>query len=225
MGAFIGASKYLKKPLCHYAKQFEYDEDNVLILKNDESSLKEKYPETYSNISSCKHHADKRTAMEYAKDLVASWIIEDYFLELMDSKEFSITLNGADSNRKILKSTETSSSSDYLISYKGIKIEFELMVDYDGFWKKNHVLHLRDLKYEKLKSSKSLFIAVSTLTNEFALFDFREEIPARYIKNHNPFGGKPAYEIKISNEMLTPIDKNTIEKSIISHLNERKSVL
>lgn len=32
------------------------------------------YPDTFSNLNSCGHNRDARTAIEYGQDLVASWL-------------------------------------------------------------------------------------------------------------------------------------------------------
>lgn len=59
------------------AKDLNYSESNTLILAGDEQTLKTKYPVVYANLLSYGHNKDGRTYMEYAQDLVASWIFED----------------------------------------------------------------------------------------------------------------------------------------------------
>jgi len=72
-GAYTGALEFFGSPLDIVAKEFNYDEDNILILRGDIAALHSKYPETYRNLESCTHHRDNRTALQYAQDLVASW--------------------------------------------------------------------------------------------------------------------------------------------------------
>ena len=50
------------------------------------------------------------------------------------------------------------------------------MNDYTGYWSRKGQLDLRDSKYQSLTAEQSLFLAVSTTTREFALYDFSEEI-------------------------------------------------
>ena len=76
------------------------------------------------------------------------------------------------------------------------------MNDYTGFWARSHKMHLWDNKYLKMQREKSLFLAVSMATREFALLDFTEEIPARLIPHHIPYGNKPAYELSLPSSLL-----------------------
>ena len=218
MGAFSGVSQFFNRPLDSVATEFGYGADNILILQGREQELRTAFPGTYRNIRSCIQHADRRTPLAYAQDLVASWLIEDFFLKILSSEHYTITLSGADQGRKILESSRTSASSDFLITTPTKQIRLELMNDYTGFWRRREILHLRNDKYIRLKETGSLFIAVATPSNEFALFDFRGEIPARYIPSHQPYGGKPAYEIQIPFTLFQPITAHGIEQSILQLL-------
>ncbi len=214
MGAFKGAGQFFKKPLWQVAESMGYADDNIIILKGDINQLKEKFPDTYNNLLSCVHHADRRTPLEYGQDLVASWLIEDYFLDVLSSPDYEISLGGADRNRKILPNVRTSATSDFVISKAGKRVKMELMNDYTGFWARSGRLHLRDAKYLQLQRDQALFIAISTPTGEFAIYDFRKEIPAKYISAHKPYGYKPAYELAIPKSMLRPISKENMVKTI-----------
>lgn len=218
MGAFQGVSEFFDRPLYEVAEQFGYDEDNLLILSGNEQRLRQLYPETYRNLIGCRHNADRRTPMEYGQDLVASWMIEDYFLAVLSSDHYDLALNGADRNRKILPRARISASSDYMITAPGIRIRMELMNDYTGFWRKTHRLHLRDAKYWQLRQSGSLFIAISTPTREFAIYDFRQEIPAAYIPSHPAYGGKSAYELQIPSTALQKIAGDRMERAILERI-------
>jgi len=218
MGAFSGVSLFFNAPLDKVAKSLGYEEDNILILQGDEHRLATDYPDTYYNMNNCMHHRDRRSALEYAQDLVASWLIEDYFLNALKSSYYDIQLDGADRNRKILPSARTSASSDYLITKPGFQIKLELMNDYTGFWRKNQVLHLRDAKYKQLQKTRGLFVAIAVPSSEFAIYDFRQDVPARYIPIHQLYGGKPAYELQIPRTMLQPITDDSMEQAIIQLL-------
>lgn len=220
MGAYSGVSQFFGRPLDQIATELGYAMDNILILKGDLQSLKEDYPATYNNMMTCLHHADRRTPLEYAQDLVASWLIEDYFLTALSSDQYSISLDGADRNRKILSSARTSASSDFLVSMNGYNLKLELMNDYTGFWRKNQVLHLRDAKYRQLRRAGSLFIAIAVPSGEFAIYDFRKDIPARYIASHLLYGGKPAYELSIPRSSLIPIQEKNMEQAIVAAITE-----
>lgn len=218
MGAFWGAQVFFNIPILEVAKKYSYDKDNLLILEGNESALKIEYPETYNNIISCKHHADKRTPLEYAQDLVASWLVEDSFLRMLNSQGLSAQFHGADRSRKILSNVKTTTSSDFLVSFNGNKRKLELMNDYTGYWKKHHILHLRDNKFLKMQKENSLFLAVSMTDKTYALFDFKEDINFQYINSHFPYGGKPAYAIHFADDCLKYATAQNIIEEIIMHM-------
>ena len=205
MGAFSGLSSYFKHPLTEYAIQFGYDDANVVILEGDSKCLQTEHLSVYQNLLSCRHHSDRRTPIEYGQDLVASWVFEDYFLHAMQAEGIDINLSGADRTRTILPNQSTSTSSDYIIrNSTGEEYFIELVNDYTGFWYRTQKLHLRDNKYLQLQRRQCLLLAVALTisTQKFAVFDFRQDIPAVYIHSHRPYGYKPAYELSISQEML-----------------------
>lgn len=72
MGAFKGAGEFFKQPLWKVAESMNYSEDNIIVLKGDIDQLEKKFPDTYDNLISCVHHADRRKPIEYGQDLVAS---------------------------------------------------------------------------------------------------------------------------------------------------------
>lgn len=218
MGAFTGSQNFFNYPLTDVARRLRYSKDNLLILEGDIQSLQNLFPETYRNIMSCQHHRDHRTPLEYAQDLVASWLVEDSFLDVLNSNGLHATLDGADRNRRILANVRTSASSDFIVSYNGCSRKLELMNDYTGYWARTGLLDLRDSKYQSLSTEQSLFLAVSTMTREFALFDFRETISARFIQSHIPYGRKPAYQIGITGDMMNEATSYNITETIKLHL-------
>ena len=92
------------------------------------------------------------------------------------------------------------------------------MNDYTGYWARTNRLDLRDSKYQSLTAEQSLFLAVSITTREFALFDFSETIPAHRIPYHRPYGGKPAYPIRITDDMMNEATSHNITETIKLHL-------
>lgn len=221
MGAYAGLSHYFNKPLYEYAVELGYDESNILILKGDVHSLQDYHLNIYKNLLSCRHQSDNRASIEYGRDLVASWIFEDYFIQQMQNDKFEITLSGADKTRLILPNKMTSTNSDYLIrTLDGYEITMELVNDYTGFWYKNHKLHLRDNKYLELKNNQSLLLAIALSANiqKYTLFDFRKEISAVKIPSHKPYGGKPAYEISVVPNSLFNFSFSNIKETILDTL-------
>ena len=207
-GAYQGLTRLFKSPLVQWAEKLGYERDNILILQGKEQELKEQFPQTYQNMQSCVHQRDHRSEMEYAQDLVASWIFEDFFLQYATSDHYEITLGGADRNRKILATADTEATSDYTIKYHGREFHMEFVNDYGNFWVNNGKLHLRDDKYFNLRRCKGCLLSISTVTKDFMLLDFRQEIPYKVIEHHKPFGDKKACEISI-NWNGTPLQPKT----------------
>lgn len=217
MGAFAGLCAYFDRPLAEYAVELGYTQDNVLVLEGDLERLQREYPQTYQNLLSCRHHSDRRTPLEYGRDLVASWIFEDYFLHQLQQAGLDVQLAGADRQRRILSNQRTSASSDFVLKAPdGRQRRMELVNDYTGFWHRNETLHLRDQKYLQLKQSQCLLLAVSLTeaVHKYALFDFRQEVPGVYIASHRPYGGKPAYELSIPRETLLDLTVENVKRQL-----------
>lgn len=75
------------------------------------------------------------------------------------------------------------------------------MTDYTGYWNRTKKIDLRDMKYDKMKKSKSLFLGVSIVDRKYILIDFDEAINAKYTSFHYAYK-KPAYQISITQDML-----------------------
>ena len=136
--------------------------------------------------------------MEYAQDLVASWLFEDSLIYALNTAGLMVEHAGADKNRKILSGTNVSASSDATILVKGKRVPMEIMCDYTGYWTRTKKIDLRDSKYQKLKNSNSLFLGFSTTDNKVVLLDFSSNISATFIPSHFAYGGKPAYASSLS---------------------------
>lgn len=223
MGAYEGLSNYLDRPLCDYARSLGYDESNILILKGEIDNLKNNYSNIYQNLLSCRHHSDRRTPLEYGQDLVASWVFEDLFIQEMRSNKLNIQLAEADRTRLILSNQRTSADSDYLIRTNGgNEITMELVNDYTDFWFRTHKLHLRDNKYLRLQQNHSLLLAIalSPHAHKFTLFDFRQDIPAKWIPSHFPYGGKPAYELSVADGSLYDFSFSKVKETILDTIGD-----
>lgn len=218
MGAYDGVKIFFNEDLVKIAKQFDYSLENQLILSDSrdvEIRLATQFPNVYENIKSCRHQRDHRTLMTYARDLVASWLFEDYLLNLL-KKTFLITLSGADRTREILPNSKTSTESDYTISKGNLSLKFEVMTDYSNYWNTRKTLDLRDNKFIKLRGTSSFMICVDAMNRSFFIINFRKHVNHKFIPAHPPYGYKPAYKIELSK-----IDfKNFTIENLINNINE-----
>jgi len=195
-GPYHGLQDFFGMPLIQKAEELGYSPDNILVLKGRMDVLKKEYPEIYNNIYTCVHNRDKRTHEEYAKDLVASWLFEDYIVNMIKNADFDVVLSGADKNRQILPNSKVKSSEDFEIRRRGMSIKLELATDYFNYWSTKGCIDLRDDKYTRLKQSSSILLGISILDRYFFILDFRgESINADFIPHHVPYGYKPAYRI------------------------------
>lgn len=202
MGAYQQISRMYKEGILAKAVELGYSQANLCILKGDLERLENDYPECFRNLQSCLHNKDSRSMLEYARDLVASWIFEDTIVQKLIAAGLSTSLSGTDKNREILATTKVSASSDCTIAFNGRHRHLEIMSDYTGWWESTGHLELRDSKYTKLSREKALFLGICTVSQKFILLDFSGQINARYIPSHRPYGGKPAYSINIEKAAL-----------------------
>lgn len=199
---YIMLEKFFDDSVINVAKNMNYSEENILILENKENDLKQRYPEIYNNLLSCRHNRDFRTPMQYAQDLVCSWLYEDYLLDKLKHVGINIKLSGEDRNRKILSSARVSSNSDYLIEYNGKKAFIELANDYTGYWKNKKQCDLRDDKFLHIKNGVkdadfSFLLGVDFKNIEFFIVDVNDSHNITYSNYHYAYH-KPAYSIHLN---------------------------
>ncbi len=191
-------TKFFQMPLDKLAQKIKYDRSNILVLQGKERELKEEFSEIYDNILSCTHNRDNRTPMQYARDLVASWLFEDYIVSKFNELGYNLYLSGKDKERKILKNTKVGSDCDLIFEYNNRLYNIEVINDYSNYWKKNKKIDLRDFKFNKLLLTNSILLAISILDKTFTLIPIALNLNAKFIEFHFPYGGKPAYQIDIN---------------------------
>lgn len=214
MGAFDYMC-WIYPDLVKKATEHNYPESSICILQGNLQRLKEEFPQTYSNLTSCRHHRDRRTPLEYGQDLVASWLFEDSLIQELKNRGLCISKAGADRNREILATAKVSASSDCIVSYLGKNRLLEIMNDYTGYWTRYRKIDLRDSKFSKLQESQSLFLGVSSVDNKYILLDMGKEVEYKYINNYFPYGGKPAYSIKLPENIMKGLDYTLLAKEIM----------
>ena len=218
MSAFAQLSARLGD-LTVIARGLNYPLSSICVLSGDMNALEKDFPETAINLKSCFHNMDDRPAIEYGRDLVASWIYEDYLMLELHKAGLEIKGAGADKNREILRNNKVSTDSDCLVSYNGRERGLELMNDHKGFWESYHKFHLRDNKYQKVLDTKSIFLGVSTFNGTYFLIDDISAFPSKFIPYHFRWH-KPAQELTIPRDALKPVDFNQIAQDIKAMLSK-----
>lgn len=202
MGAYQQISRMYRDGILAKAAELGYSQANMCVLQGDLQSLENNFPECFRNLQSCLHNKDSRSLLEYARDLVASWIFEDTIVQKLIAAGLSTSLSGTDQNREILATTKVSACSDCAIAFNGKRRHLEIMSDYTGWWESTGHMELRDAKFTKLSRERALFLGICTVSQKYILLDFAGRINARYIPSHRPYGGKPAYSINIERAAL-----------------------
>lgn len=200
---YVMLEKFFDDTMINIAKKMGYSEENILILENNVDRLKLDYQDVYDNLKSCKHNRDNRSEIEYAQDLICSWIFEDYLIYNLKLSGLDAELSGADHERKILNSSSVSSKSDMVVKGNDKKIYIELVNDYRGYWSKYNKVDLRDDKYLHIKklssgNDKSFLLGIDFCNQKFFLFDVNNNQDVKYEEFHSTYK-KPAYSISLKN--------------------------
>lgn len=214
MGAYLHVKEMFPN-IIERAEKLNYPASSICILKGDIQKLQSQYIETYENLNSCRHNRDARSLIEYGQDLVASWLIEDLIIEELQNQGLNIKGDGSDKKREVLRAQKVSAGSDCLVVVGEKSKKLELMCDYTGYWKRTKKIDLRDSKFNKMKSTNSLFLGISTIDNTYVLIDI-PKTSASYIERHFPYGGKPAYSLTVKREDLMELDYLNLKEKILS---------
>lgn len=215
MGAYRNAPILLGRPLLEAAQEYGYSDANLLILAGDEGKLAQAFPSILADIQTCAHNADNRTPMAYAQDLVASWVVEDWFLHLLAGAGCEAAAVGADRCRSILPNCVVSSASDFQVRCRGKTLRVEFLCDYTGFWRKTGRIDLRDSKYERLRKEQALVFGADALWQRAILLDMSDDIPGILrAPSYKPYGGKPAVRLPCQEEDFFPLTAKQLSRRL-----------
>ncbi|HZK44124.1 MAG TPA: hypothetical protein VFC73_07520 [Syntrophomonadaceae bacterium] len=160
-------------------------------------------------LRSCYHNRDTRSNLQYGQDLILGWILEDFIIDRLQAPDIIFTKTGADAERKFLSGSKVTTDSDYKISLEGKQFFVELAHDFNLFWQKREVYHLRDNKLLSLikKSEKvpTFILGISIVDRKCILKRIHKNMNKEYIEFHPPYK-KPAYEIPMPAEEFYNFD-------------------
>lgn len=191
--------KHLGYNLLDYIKHCNWKENFKLcnnLINDCVTGENKRYLE--NKLGGLSHLKDRRSNEEYALDLILGWAVEDAMRDIFnETLHLNTSLNSADKNREFLTSPEA--SSDFIIYHNDQEHYVEIISDYTGFWRNTSRVHLRDKKFLNLKAEDGILLGIDYRNSSFLILKVKsiEGNRVRRIKEHRPYGGKPAYEINL----------------------------
>ena len=140
---------------------------------------------------------DSRSSINYARELVLGWIVEDCLIGAINACGFKCESFGGDRIRELISNSENiTGSSDLKVEViEGKSVLIEVTTDYTAYWKRNGVMDLRNDKYNNIVKEDGCVLGIDFRQGEFCFFHILQT-PATYLEEH-PVWKKPAYEISI----------------------------
>ena len=172
-------------------------ESFISLMRLNPSTELIRYLDSKTNLS---HFKDKRSNIEYAIDLVLGWLSEDIIISHLREKNLQCDLNGRDKYRDFLSAKDISTQPDIKVKINDQYRALEIMNDWNDYWIRSDMLDLRDNKFLRLSSEKSLFLGIAPMSSKGIFLDFSEKLD--FIKRYNPAYGKSSYTLnKVRNRM------------------------
>jgi hypothetical protein len=175
------------------------DKNTAINLIND--TLTEKQRQYLESTLTNLHAMDNRTYIDFAKNLVVNWLLEDAVVEVFNNfilagSDLTLYYNGNDADRKFSK--RATEDPDFAIADKNDNIVsfIELKADYSGFVTSSKSVDLRDNGYEKLRKYNG-YLLVIDFNNQVFYFANIYDLQAQHI-NNPAWNGKPAYRLDLS---------------------------
>jgi hypothetical protein len=153
---------------------------------------------------------DRRSGVEYAIDLLIGWISEDALMLWFDETDILAVLSGRDRYREFLNARQISTQPDIEIGTGPNRRKLEYMNDWTGYWGRSNTLDLRDNKYNRLLEECSIFLGISSHDLNAVVMDFNDtDDIGNWIRitSHQPYGGKPAWQLTNVSDHFLPIDR------------------
>lgn len=149
--------KYLKYPLVEYIEKHHWKE-TIELCRNliDDKITEENKIYLKRKLGDLVYLKEKgRSNEEYALNLILGWAVGDAMLEIFnDQLGLTTSLNSADKTREFLKTPKA--SSDFIIFHENQEYFVEIVSDYNGFWKRTLLCHLRDNKFLNVKAEDGI---------------------------------------------------------------------
>ena len=202
MGAYSDLPNFLGENLTQIAEELKYSDANIAVLEGKIELLKSNFPQVLKNIQSCIHNRDRRTPLEYAQDLVASWIFEDYIVKKTTKTDGDLEMTLA---LRAFNALEGIKVNDYTIRIVKPQIFYDgdlayIVTEYMG-------TSLQEFAYDR---SKEFSIEIDTLFDLLDLFLSRGVLYRGFLPRNTIVKDKVIYLLDWEDTVFDSNDKLTI---------------
>jgi len=197
-------------------------EDKEMINKvlgfTVEPMTEEDHKELSEKLQGNEHHKDFRNDLEFARNLIIGWLLEDFVYFHLKKQGLDIQRTGNDSGRKLLKGHLASGEPDLLVKQNGYKLWVEVIANfptknYDSFWEEEGYFDLRDYKLKNLKmkskTDRTIVLGINVKQQKYFTMQITEALEGRPFSAEEKFGNKNTIKIDFpgGKPTLNPTDK------------------
>jgi hypothetical protein len=149
---------------------------------------------------------DRRTATQYAKELVMNWIIEDHIISVIEGCGYSCGSYGSDYKREFLSDDRTiTGKSDIEVEISANhRILIELVSDYNAYWERNS-MDLRHDKYANIYKENGFILGIDFKNFRFCLFHISQA--GKCYKREHPIWNKVVTTIGLESVQFVGMEK------------------
>lgn len=126
-----------------------------------------------------------RSWTHYFKSLIAGWVIEDLFIEMLHKQCIDIQHNGCDAQRKILPGDNVQSRADFQIRVGEVSRKVELTSEFNSILKDEGFIEKRAPALVTLWKDKGIWIYRDIPRGKYVLVDFAVEKVKLHLRSHN----------------------------------------
>jgi len=143
------------------------------------------------------HHRDSRKIMEYAREMILNWLIEDLVIQYVLPHKFKkIKLIGGDRDRRFLTGSHVAATPDL----KADGRKYDIKCDWTGYWHEKGIVDLRDGEYPLLLKQNAGLVLILPFQKQIGILDSLTEVKVIKGKMH-PIWHKPYHALELSENL------------------------
>ena len=150
-----------------YVTIFKYPKFATLAASGLLEEARAEDPTQYARLASQVSQRDGRTIQEYARDVIAGWVVEDSVLFWLNSHGVATRRAGVDGDRSFAWSRNITNKADFIITDDGREYPCELAATYDDSWTRYDSVWLRCNKQQHVFDQGALLLGADMYTGRF----------------------------------------------------------